>query len=362
MAGMIVFVHLFNDRSGSPKVLSQVATALSGKGVRTEMLTSSSGGGPLKGIADKDRTVFYKRTENRYITLFFDILSQLHLFVTCLRYLRVDAVFYINTMRPTGAMLAAKLMRKDVVCHIHETSIKPLLFKRFLRAVVSLCASKVIFVSDYLRRVEGFLIADQRVIHNATPVVPELTSGEKKNVFTVLMACSLKRYKGVFEFLEVASTLSEDQFIKFTLVLNADVGEIRTFFQGVAVPANVCLVPRLSDVSSLYADAGLVMNLSRPTEWVETFGLTLIEAFSFGVPVIGPEVGGPAEVVRNGLDGYLIDSSRISAIAEKIQEIAHDRSEWERLSANAAKRADDFSLSVFEQRVATLMFAELSVL
>ena len=71
--------------------------------------------------------------------------------------------------------------------------------------------------------------------------------------------------------------------------------------------------------------------------------------------------GGPAEVVRNGLDGYLIDSSRISAIAEKIQEIAHDRSEWERLSANAAKRADDFSLSVFEQRVATLMFAELSV-
>lgn len=359
MSQAIVFVHLFNDCSGSPKVLAQVATALSGKGVRTEMLTSSWGDGPLRGIADTERTVFYRRSENRYITLFFDILSQLHLFFDCLRYLRVDAVFYINTMRPTGAMLAAKLMGKVVVCHIHETSIKPILFKKLLRSVVSLCASKVVFVSDYLRRVESFSIDDERVIYNAIPANSE-PKRDKQSAFGVLMGCSLKKYKGVFEFLNVASALHEDQFIQFTLVLNAEASEISDFFKDVEVPGNVRLLSRQTDMSSFYADASLVLNLSRPNEWIETFGLTLIEAFSYGVPVIAPEVGGPTEVVRDGMDGYLMDSSGVAAIAEKIQEVAHDRSEWERLSANAAKRADDFKLPVFHQRVTNLMSAALS--
>ena len=361
MSQIIVFVHLFNDRSGSPKVLAQVATVLSGKGVRTDMLTSSWGDGPLRGIADTEYTVFYKRSENRYITLFFDILSQLHLFITCLRYLKVDAVFYINTMRPTGAMLAARLMGKVVVCHIHETSIKPLLFKKLLRSVVRLCASKVVFVSDYLRKVEGFGVDDERVIYNAIAKNSKPKS-DKQSAFSVLMACSLKKYKGIFEFLNVASALREDQCIQFTLVLNAEADEINDFFQGVEVLGNVRLLPRQTDMSSFYADASLVLNLSKPNEWIETFGLTLLEAFSFGVPVIAPEVGGPTEVVRDSVDGYLIDSSRITAIAEKIQEIAHDRSEWERLSLNAAKRADDFKLSVFDQRVTSLMSAKLRAL
>ena len=358
---MIVFGHLFTDRSGSPKVLAQVATVLSGKGVATEMLTSRSGNGPLRGIADKERTVFYRRSENRYITLFFDILSQLHLFFTCLRYLRVDAVFYINTMRPTGAMLAAKLMGKVVVCHIHETSIKPLLFKKLLRSVVSLCASKIVFVSNYLRKVESFSIDDERVIYNAIPS-SSAAKPDGKSPFSVIMACSLKKYKGVFEFLEVASALHEDQQITFTLILNASVDEINDFFRDVELPFNVRLLPRQIDMSLFYAEASLVLNLSRPSEWIETFGLTLIEAFSYGVPVIAPEVGGPTEVVREGIDGYLMNSSRVGEIAEKIQDIAHDRNEWHRLSANAARRADDFKLSVFDERVTNLMQSELSSL
>ena len=62
------------------------------------------------------------------------------------------------------------------------------------------------------------------------------------------------------------------------------------------------------------------------------------------------------------MDGYLMDSSRVAEIAEKIQEVAHDRSEWERLSLNATKRADDFKLSVFDQRVTSLMSAKLRAL
>jgi len=354
----VVFVHLFNDRSGSPKVLSQVASVLSGRGIETEMITSKADDGFLRGIADRDRVVFYKRTESTAATLFFYILSQAHLFFLCLKYWRIDVVFYVNTLMPVGAALAAKMMGKSVVYHIHETSIKPRIFKRFLRFVVSLTADKIIFVSDYLKRVETFGRKDECVIHNSLSYYPNVLP-IKTECFGILMICSLKKYKGVFEFFQLAEFLKEDARIKFTLVLNVEDKEIDRFFAEDSIPSNVELFSRQSDLTQFYRDASLVLNLSRPDGWVETFGLTLIEAFSFGVPVIAPVVGGPVEIVRDGLDGYLIDSAETTLIAAKIRTLSQDGAAWDVMSRNAAQRAGEFSFPVFERDILAALSSKL---
>ena len=59
----IVFVHLFNDRSGSPKVLSQIALAMSALGRSVEVLTSYHQDGFLTGLPGRRRQVFYRRSE-----------------------------------------------------------------------------------------------------------------------------------------------------------------------------------------------------------------------------------------------------------------------------------------------------------
>lgn len=360
MSKMIVFVHLFNDRSGSPKVLSQVASVVSGSGVRTEMITSEAGGGFLRGIADEERVVFYRRTELIWQTLFFYGLSQLHLFFICLRYWRSDVVFYVNTMMPVGASLAAKLMGKVIICHVHETSIKPRLFKRFLRFVVGFCADKVVFVSDYLRRTETFSLPDERVVYNSLSSFPEVACSVGDG-FNVLMVCSLKEYKGVFEFLEVASLLQDKSLIEFVLVLNAADDEIGPFFDGKDMSENVRIFSRQDDLSTFYRGANLVLNLSKPSGWIETFGLTLIEAFSYGVPVIAPVVGGPVEVVRDGVDGYLIDSSETKLIASRIYTLSKDRAAWAVLSCNATRRSKDFHFSNFEKSILDVVASEVGV-
>ena len=79
----------------------------------------------------------------------------------------------------------------------------------------------------------------------------------------------------------------------------------------------------------------MVLNLSKVDECVETFGLTILEAMAFGIPVIVPPIGGPAEIVTDGVEGYVISSYETNDIAKKIKELSMDKAKWTELSINA---------------------------
>jgi glycosyltransferase involved in cell wall biosynthesis len=346
----IIFIHLFNDRSGSPKVLSQAIKAYKQKGYKTELLTSSHKDGFLTDVADINRTLFYKRSENKLITLFYYILSQTLLFFQCLRYWNQDVVFYINTMMPFGAALAAKLMGKKVIYHVHETSLKPQILKKFLRGVISLTTDKVIFVSKYLKEVESFKNKEQVVIYNALETKNK-TLFEEKNIFIVLMVCSLKDYKGVLEFLQIARFMNDIQALKFTLVLNATQNEIDEYFTNIEISKNITIYSRQTNLSKFYNESSLLMNLSRPDGWIETFGLTILEGMEYGLPVIAPTVGGPAEIVREDIDGFCISCYEVEKIVEKIKYLMDNKTKYKRLSNNARNRVKEFDIKIFEEDI-----------
>ena len=100
-----------------------------------------------------------------------------------------------------------------------------------------------------------------------------------------------------------------------------------------------------------YINMGLLLNLSLVDQWVETFGLTIIEAMAYGVPVIAPPVGGPAEIVTNNKEGYLISSKNIYEIAEKIIFLSKNHDVMIRLSKNALKRSKYFSEKKFQEGI-----------
>lgn len=347
----IVLVHLFNDRSGSPKVLSQVAHILDKKGFQLDVLTSSHKDGFLSDVPGRRINIFYGRTDNKLVTLLLYLISQVHLFFLCLRYMGKDVVFYVNTMMPSGAAIAALIMRKEVIYHIHETSIRPALLKKILRLVIRVAADKVIFVSKYLEGVEGFSKKNQIVIPNAIEWDGGVGRVGKNEIFNVLMVCSLKEYKGVPEYFQVAKILSARRDMSFTLVLNADREDVdRMLFDG-AVPSNVRCIPRQNCVKDFYQEADLLISMSRPDQWIETFGLTILEGMCYGLPVIAPPVGGPAEIVRDGRDGYLISCYETQRIAEVICKLMCDKELYFRLSESARLRASEFSLDNFEEKL-----------
>ena len=76
---------------------------------------------------------------------------------------------------------------------------------------------------------------------------------------------------------------------------------------------------------------------------IETFGLTALEAMSAGVPVIVPTVGGIAEMVDDGENGWKIDVANLGRIAEKISEMLNDKELYCRMAKSALEYSKKFS-------------------
>ncbi len=86
--------------------------------------------------------------------------------------------------------------------------------------------------------------------------------------------------------------------------------------------------------------------------FMETFGLTVIEAMSCGLPVVVTCFGGPAEIVIDGESGQVINPNDYEAFAAAMQRVLGSLDLWQRHSEGGIKRvADAFSWGAHATRV-----------
>lgn len=348
---MMVFAHLLNDFSGSPRVLRAAITALAAPTAPAILYIGSSGTGVLSASDIPLRTYPYCRTRWRPLTLIAYFTSQLLLLVRLLfaRDIHNRALIYVNTLLPFGAALFGWLTRRKVIYHIHEVSITPTPLRWWLVSIARLTSSLNLYVSDAHRAALPIPGVPARKLYNALDAAfadrasQIQYSHQNSGVFHVLMIASLRDYKGIPELLDLANRLADHTAIRFDLVVNEEIPAIRRYFREHETPRNLIVHPRVADTAPFYERASLLLNLSRVDLWVETFGLTILEAMAYGIPVIAPPAGGPAELVENGVHGYLIDSRNLDALHQAVLRLYGDPVLCRELSANCRSRASVFS-------------------
>lgn len=73
--------------------------------------------------------------------------------------------------------------------------------------------------------------------------------------------------------------------------------------------------------------------LAVPSRWMENAPLVVLEAFAAGIPIIGSDLGGIAELVTHGVDGLLLPVDDLAAWTATLRRLAADREEMRRLAA-----------------------------
>lgn len=345
----IVCFHLLNDYSGSPTVLRMVLLGSLGQNYKIDLVTSN-GDGVLSDLCrNGDIRIYrysYKFSTNPIIAFIRYLLVQSYLFFFSFRYLfHADTLFYINTILPVGAALAGRLMGKQVVYHYHENAFAKGIFYKLLAYIMRVLATKIICVSNYqrsfLRREKGVYIVPNAIpgslLHNLHSC-PDKAFQNKR----VLMLGSLKRYKGATVFARLAEALPD---YKFELVLNETQENINTYWRVNKLPlsANLTVYPRQQNVAPFYNRASIVLNLTDKHYAIETFGLTALEAMSAGLPVIVPTVGGIAEMVQDGVNGYKIDVQDFRAIVIKINHILSEKVLYDKIAKGALATASMYN-------------------
>ncbi|GMQ29524.1 glycosyltransferase family 4 protein [Algoriphagus confluentis] len=355
MKKKIVFFHLLNNFTGSPQILRNVIETAIKEGYPVELYTSSTQGF-LSGIPGVNyRPNLYRRYPNRWITLFTFFTSQLILAIVLLRHLGEKSIFYTNTILPFSAIFAGIMMGKKVITHVHENEVSPRILDRFLFWWVRNLSTTKIVVSEFLRsnpklgQKDIILLpnaVNSRITKHAVPVTWSSAS------FTVLMLASLRPYKGIDDFVQLSHRLPG---IRFILVLSDTDTEVGKWKKNLVLGSNIEIFPVQEEVIPFFKKSHLLLNLAHPDLWLETFGMTVLEGFCFGLPAIVPTLGGVAELVDDEVNGYKIDYTQADLIESKIQDLAKNPDLWERLSKGALLTSQNYTLQEFERKVSGIL-------
>ena len=104
--------------------------------------------------------------------------------------------------------------------------------------------------------------------------------------------------------------------------------------------AEVFVSPPQSQIREIYARCDVWMCGSR----LEGFHLPPLEAMACRCPVVSTRVGGPLDVVRDGINGYLVDVDDANSLADRVLQVLRlDHVQWETMSDAALATVANYS-------------------
>jgi len=222
-----------------------------------------------------------------------------------------------------------------VVWHMHDLLLPEFFSRQQIRLLLhnaSRYATRIIAVSQAVRKalIAGGISAERiRVVYNGcaagessdkasnTPVV--FTQSERFS-HIVGMVGRISPWKGQHIFLEAASRLKREDVL-FPVIGGVLFGEddyrrrIGEMALNSGLNEQVLFTGYLPDTSSVYSSLDISVHAS---VLPEPFGLVVAESMLAGCPVIASDLGGPSEMINDGVDGLLFRTGNSGSLAERI--------------------------------------------
>lgn len=253
-----------------------------------------------------------------------------------------------NTAVVFPGAIAAKHCHIKSVWHIREiieNSIENKIISRIMNRYADLIIANSISTGKALKVNQKKI----RVIYNAVEEKENIIFKENK-IFTVGMAGRINRWKGQKLFVDAAEIVHKKlPDIRFEIAGDVYKGEeyirqelIRYIIEK-GLQNTVFLLGQIDNMAEFYNGIDLFV---LPSVQPEPFGLVVIEAMEYGIPVIATNHGGPAEIIDNDKNGYLVDYKQANQMAERIIELALNLEKRKSIGMKGKeKKRKEFSLS-----------------
>lgn len=338
----ILYIHPYNNYTGSTKALADVLTSKYADLNKVTVMTDLSQDGFLTGLGLNLINIPIIKHNKRAIPVLSPVVWIIVGFIKVLYYCRKYDCVYVNTILPGFAAFAARCRGKDVIYHIHEKWVIPNYKSRFGEFALKHVKAHHIFVSKYVQSQypEIYSTTDE-ICYNKlgkdylSKVIIVPLEEHKRN--RVIMLSSLNKSKGIDTLVEVAKEMPD---FHFTLIISSSMDMINMYFNH-EIPTNFRLLPRQSNIHPYMKESDFVVNLTNPQAVIETFGMTIIEGMAYGLPAIVPNVGGPTEIIKNGINGYCIDVTNVNGIIKTLR-YCSSREVYRYLYKNALLEVEKF--------------------
>ena len=286
----------------------------------------------------------YQKSTYLFSKIYWFIKSQI-LILKHVYSLKKNDILYLNTFYPFIVGLFGKFLGITVVYHIHEAYPNKKIHIRIIFKIIEYSANKIFCVSNIVKI--QFKSKKAKIMSNCLhPSFPKKTldqRSKKNNPKKILMISSLKKYKGIFTFCELASSMIN---YDFTLVISSSSAEINKVLFKYKSIQNLRIISSQKDITPFLNCNGIMLNLTDFNEVIETFGLTILEGLSYGLPGVVPIKSGVTDLINHNINGRRIKN--IKDILEIKSAIDYINENYSLLSENAFNSSQKYSFMNFK--------------
>lgn len=238
------------------------------------------------------------------------------------------------------------------------------ILSKFSEKLVGRYTSKIICVShkDYNIALEANIISPEKLfqIYNSVPLPLEVSQKKTKDSINILFVGRLAPPKDLHMLFNAFASLPSSMQEKTRIQIIGDgplFDEFKETSQRLGIEEKVDWFGRQTYETSrhFFQEADIFV---LPTHW-EGFPMTIVEAMSYGIPVIASHVGGVSEIVRED-NGFLIDTkNQVEGFSHALQELISHNEKRQAMGNNARLIVQkSFSLQEFLDRTFSLYTSE----
>lgn len=351
----ILFIHSSSELYGSDRSLLNIVKGIDKKKYMVYVILPCQG--PLveemKRVPNVKVDVFEVAVLRRKNLSLSGGIAYLQQFLKSYNYLKqfikdnkIDIV-ETNTAVVFPGAIAAKKQKCKSLWHIREI-IKSDIENKVISFVMNRYAD--IIISNSIATGKSLKVSQDkvRVVYNAVDSDNGNNVQEHDGII-IGMAGRINRWKGQKLFVDAAEIVQKNHpETKFEIAGEAYEGEeyiraeLENYISEKQLSDKIQLLGQVEKMENFYDHIDIFV---LPSIQPEPFGLVVIEAMEYGIPVVATNHGGPTEIIANGTDGYLVDFQKPDEMAQRIEELIEDAVLRKQMGKNGqAKKRKMFSL------------------
>lgn len=238
-------------------------------------------------------------------------------------------------------LIISKLFEKRVIFHIHGAEFD--LFYKNSPKIRRLLISKILDMADEIlvpsgRWAAGFISEittnkNVKELYNPLTLINHDQRRTKKEDNNILFMGRLGKRKGTFDLLEIIPMVTKKYpDVKFVFCGDGKIEEVRHICKIKDIEKNCEIVGWVDGEEKIkrYEEASIFVLPS----YAESFGLAVVEAMAYKLPVITTPVGVFLEIIEEGQNGFLVQPGDKDAIAKRILELLGNKQLREMMGKN----------------------------
>lgn len=271
-----------------------------------------------------------------------------------------------------GSFIRAYLIEKycfkkhiNVIVHLHGSQFDKWYYKsgpRLKRKINSFLveSNNIIVLGNKWEKIIQSIEpkAKTTIIENAV-FIPAQKVAWNGTLNILFMGVLIKR-KGIFDLVDVLDKLNQDSNLKYTLLIagsGPEEKELKHVFNEKKLH-NVQFLGWIKEEEkeAIYRKAQMMVLPS----YNEGMPMALLEAMSYGLPIVSTDVGDISSLICNGKNGFLVKPGDAYGMVNGIKFIFNNPNNWEQMSKNSRTMAlNQFSSDIFYKKIKSILLSNL---